>query len=400
MASKRTTMVGVVFGGRSVEHDVSIVTGQQIIRAFDPERFQAIPIYIDRDGKWFSGDPLLDIKNFEKDVRTLEGVEEVILSPNTNHHGLIFNPLPTGLFTKSKIRRLDVIFPALHGTHGEDGTIQGLCELGDIPYVGCGVLASALANDKVMAKVLLRQHDIPVLDAVSFSRAEWQQAPDKVIQHITSALKFPVFIKPATLGSSIGITRADDVDTLRIGIEVATNFDRRVLVEAALVGCIEINCALLGNENDIKASVLEQPIGWEEFLSFDDKYLRGNEGMKSADRIIPAPLPAQVTAQIQEIAIRAFQAIDGRGTTRIDFLVKGEEIYLNEVNTLPGSLAFYLWQEMGMSPREIVQKLVALAQDAHAEKRRNTYDYKTSLVAMTAQRGLKGSKGKSRSKNG
>jgi D-alanine-D-alanine ligase len=396
MSAKRTTTVGVIFGGRSVEHDVSIVTGQQIIRALDPERYQVLPIYIDRDGKWWSGEPLLNIKSFEKDIQEVEGVEEVILSPNTNHHGLIINPLAGGFFAKPKVIRLDVIFPALHGTHGEDGTVQGLFELADVPYVGCGVLASALANDKVLAKVLLRQHSIPVLDAMSFSRAEWNQAPDKVIEHITSVLKFPVFVKPATLGSSIGITRAQDAQSLRLAIEIATNFDRRVLVEQALTDCVEINCALMGNDNDIKASVLEQPVSWDQFLSFEEKYLRGGEGMKSAERIIPAPLPAQVAAQVQEIAVRAFQAIDGRGTARIDFLVKGEDIYLNEVNTLPGSLAFYLWQEMGMPAREVVQKLITIAQDAHAEKRRNTYDYKTSLVALTAQRGLKGAKGKTR----
>ncbi len=396
MSSKRMTTIGVIFGGRSVEHDVSIVTGQQIMRALDPERYEIVPIYIDRDGKWFSGAPLLDIKSFESDVRVREGVEEIILSPNTNHHGIIINPLASGLFAKSRIKRLDVVFPALHGTHGEDGTLQGLLELADIPYVGCGVLASALANDKEMAKVLLRQHGIPVLDAVSFTRAEWTQSTTKVIEHITAVLKYPVFVKPATLGSSIGITRVQDADSLRLAIDIAANFDRRILVEQALTDCIEINCALMGNAQDITASVLEQPISWEQFLSFEEKYLRGSDGMKSAERLIPAPLPPQVTAQIQEIAIRAFQAVDGRGTARIDFLVKGDEIYLNEINTLPGSLAFYLWQEMGMPAREVVQKLVALAQDAHAEKRRSSYNYKTSLVALTAQRGLKGTKGKSR----
>jgi D-alanine-D-alanine ligase len=397
MSAKRTTVVGILFGGRSVEHDVSIVTGHQVMRAFDPQQYQTVPIYIDRAGKWYSGDPLFDLKTFEKDVASVSGVEEVVLSPNTNHHGLLINPLASGIFAKSRVRRLDVVFPALHGTHGEDGTVQGLLELADIPYVGCGVLASALANDKILTKIVLSQNRIPVVDAVTFTREEWQQSPDKTIGHILSVLKYPVFVKPATLGSSIGISRASDDESLRLAIEIALNFDRRVLIEQALTECVEINCAVLGSDHDISASVLEQPISWEQFLSFEEKYLRGSEGMKSAERVIPAPLPPQVAAQIQEIAIRAFQSIDGRGTARIDFLVKGDEIYLNEINTMPGSLAFYLWQEMGMPPSEIVQRLVRLAQDAHAEKRRNTYDYKTSLVALTAQRGLKGTKGTKRS---
>ncbi|MCC6612109.1 MAG: D-alanine--D-alanine ligase [Anaerolineae bacterium] len=395
MSSKRMTTVGVLFGGRSVEHDVSIVTGHQVMRAFDGERFEVVPIYIDRDGKWYTGDVLNDLKSFEQDIPQLPGVQEVILSPNVNHHGLIVNPLPSGLFGKSQIKRLDVIFPALHGTHGEDGTVQGLCELADIAYTGCGVLASALANDKITSKVVLRQHSVPVLDAVSFTRAEWEQAPDNVVAHIQSVLQFPVFVKPATLGSSIGIARADDEAALRRHIDIASSFDRRVLVEAAFTGGVEINCAVMGRDSAVDASVLEQPVSWEEFLSFEAKYLHGGEGMKSAERIIPAPLTDELTKDIQELAVRAFQAIDGHGTARIDFLVKPDsgEIYLNEINTMPGSLAFYLWQELGMSPRDVVEKLVKLAQDAQADKRRNTYNYQTSLVSVTAARGLKGVKG-------
>jgi D-alanine-D-alanine ligase len=388
--------VAVLFGGRSVEHDVSIVTGHQIMRAFDRERFEIVPVYIDREGRWWSGEALLDLKSFEKDVRQLEGVDEVVFSPSTHHHGLIRNPMPQGMFAKSQIKRLDVIFPALHGSHGEDGSIQGLCELADIAYVGCGVLASALANDKIASKVLLRQHEIPVLDALSLSRSEWQQSQDKVIGHITAMLKYPLIVKPATLGSSIGITIAEDEAKLRIALDIALTFDRRALVEPALEGHIEINCAVMGADSDVKASVLEQPVSLAEFLTFEEKYLRGNEGMKSADRIIPAPLPPTLAAEIQEIAVRAFQAIDGSGTARIDFLVKPDssEVYLNEINTLPGSLAFYLWQEMGMKPRDVVEQLVKLALDANMQKRQNIYDYKTSLVGLTAQRGLKGVKGR------
>jgi D-alanine-D-alanine ligase len=394
MSAKRKTTVGVIFGGRSVEHDVSVITGHQVMRAFDPERYEVVPIYIDREGKWFSGEPLADLKNFKNEVVSLKGVESVVLSPSVQHHGLILNPT-AGRFEKSEVQRLDVVFPAIHGSHGEDGTIQGLLELADIAYVGCGVLASAIANDKVMSKIVLRQQGVPVVEGVSFSRAEWLEAPDNVIGHITSELQYPVFVKPATLGSSIGIGKATDDTLLRAYIDVAANLDRRILVERAVTDSIEINCAVMGSEDNIRTSVLEQPVSWDQFLTYEEKYMRGGEGMKSAERLIPAPISPELTEKVKSIAVQAFRAIDGRGTARIDFLVQPDsgDVYLNELNTMPGSLAFYLWQEDGLSPRDVVHQLVELARDAHAEKRRTTYNYQTNLIALTATRGLKGMKG-------
>jgi D-alanine-D-alanine ligase len=398
MSAKRKTTVGVVFGGRSVEHDVSIITGQQVMKAFDPERYEVVPIYIDRDGKWFTGEPLLDLKNFQNEVVSIKGVDSAIISPSVQHHGLIVNPT-AGRFEKSEIRRLDVVFPTVHGSHGEDGTLQGLLELADIAYVGCAVLASALANDKIVTKIALSQQGVPVVEGVSFSRSEWLEAPDNVISHIIHELSYPLFVKPATLGSSIGISKVADENMLRAAIDVATNLDRRILVEAAVTDGIEINCALMGNGENIRASVLEQPVTWDQFLTYEEKYMRGGEGMKSAERLIPAPISAELTEQVKKIAIQAFRALDGRGTARIDFLVKPDagEVYLNEMNTMPGSLAFYLWQEDGLSPRDVVHQLVELARDAHAEKRRSTYNYQTGLIELTQARGgLKGVKGKSR----
>jgi D-alanine-D-alanine ligase len=399
MSAKRTTTVAVIFGGRSVEHDVSVVTGQQVMNAFDPERYEVVPIYINRDGRWFTGEPLRNLKNFQNEITSLKGVETAIISPSVQHHGLIINPT-AGRFDKSEIKRIDVVFPAIHGTHGEDGTLQGLLELADIPYVGCGVLASAIANDKIMSKIVLSQQGIPVVPGVSFAREEWQTAPDNVVSHIVHELQYPVFVKPATLGSSIGIARAADETMLRAAIEVAISLDSRVLVEQAVTEPTEINCAVMGSGEKIRASVLEQPISWEQFLTYEEKYLRGGEGMKSAERIIPAPLSAEMTEKIQSLAVRAFQAIEGRGTARLDFLVKGEDVYLNEINTMPGSVAFYLWQEEGRSPRDVVHELVEIARDAHAQKRMNTYNYQTGLINLAASRGLKGVKGsKTRSKN-
>jgi len=395
MAAKRKITVGVIFGGRSVEHDVSIVTGNQVMRAFDPELTEVVPIYIDREGRWFTGDPLLDLKSYTNEIPSLAGVSPVALSPSVQHHGLIINPTPSGLFAKSQLKRLDVVFPAIHGSHGEDGTLQGLLEMADIPYVGCGVMASAVANDKMMTKTVLRAAGIAVTDGISFTRAEWQNNPDAVITRIHTELHYPVFVKPVTLGSSIGIAKVSEERLLRPSIDVAANLDRRILVESAVINAIEVNCSVMGDERDMQASILEQPVSWDGYLTFEEKYLRGGDGMKSAERIIPAPIGDALTERVKQMAVDAFRAIDGRGITRIDFLIQPDSgvIFLNEINTMPGSVSFYLWQPLGMSARDVVNKLVALARDAHAEKRRSTYNYQTNLVSLTASRGLKGVKG-------
>lgn len=395
MSTRRPITIAVLFGGHSVEHDVSIVTGHQVMDALPKDRYEVVPVYISRDGKWYTGDPLKTLDNFKDDnIINQEGVVSCLLSPDVRHHGLILNPL-AGRFSKSEIKRLDIVFPAIHGSHGEDGTLQGLFELADIPYVGCATLGSALTNDKILTKMVLRQSDVPVLDDVYFSREEWLDNSDAIIQKITSKFEYPLFIKPATLGSSIGVGRADSDILLRSSIDIAANFDRRIIVESAMINGIEINCSVMGYGNQFEASTLEQPVTWDEFLSFEDKYLSGGDGMKSAERIIPAPISDKLTTRIKDMTISAFKAVDGRGIARIDYLVKPQtnEVYLNEINTMPGSVAFYLWREDGYSATDVVEKLIKLAQDANAIKRRNIYDYKTNLVAVAAQRGIKGAKG-------
>jgi D-alanine-D-alanine ligase len=392
LAGRKQT-VGVIFGSRSVEHDVSIVTAQQVMQAMSPAKYDVMPIYITRDGKWLTGTPLTDLKTFQaSDVEEVMGVKETLVSPAVQHHGSITPPL-SGVLGRSVLRKLDVIFPVVHGTHGEDGTLQGLFEMADIPYVGCGVMASAIANDKVATKALLKENGIPVLDYVHFQRQDWLTDRDAVLKKIEARLAYPLFIKPATLGSSIGISRPADRQAAIAAIDVVVNFDRRVLVESALQESIEVNCALLGN-TEPRASVLEQPISFEEFLNFEDKYMRGGSanGMKGAERVIPAPIPVDLTASVRQMAIDAFKAIDGRGTARIDFLVKDGAVYVNEINTMPGSLAFYLWQAENMTPSMVVDELIQLAQEAATEKRRTTYNYQTGLVAQAAARGLKGIK--------
>jgi D-alanine-D-alanine ligase len=288
---------------------------------------------------------------------------------------------------------LDVVFPALHGTHGEDGTIQGLLELADIPYVGAGMMASAIVRDKPMLKVIMAQHGIAVVDYLAFYRHEWVNDADAILKRIEAEVGYPVFIKPASLGSSIGVARANTAEDARTYINIAANFDRRILVERAIDNATEINCAVLGHY-EIRASVLEQPISWQEFLSYEEKYMRseGAAGMKGAERKIPAPISDELTGRIKEIAVQAFKAVDGRGTARVDFLLHENDVFLNEINTLPGSMAFYLWQEEGMSPSDVVDELIRLAFEAHSEKRKTVYNYKTGLIAHAASKGLEGMK--------
>jgi len=387
--------VGVIFGSRSVEHDVSIVTAQQVIQALDPRKYEVVPIYITRDGRWVSGPGLRDLNTFRSDdISERMGIKEIVLSSSTAHHGLIVSPV-SGLLARSQVRALDVAFPVVHGSHGEDGTLQGLFELADIPYVGAGVLASAVTRDKIMLKTVLSGLGIPVVRYVAFTRQEWVSAADALLARIESEVGFPAFVKPASLGSSIGVARANDAREARTYVNVAANFDQRILVEAAVEGVMEINCAVLGNA-DPRPSVLEQPISWQEFLTYEEKYMRseGAAGMKGAERRIPAPISDDLTARIRETALRAFRAVDGRGIARVDFLVREEtgEVYLNEINTMPGSLAFYLWLEEGMTPAQVVDELIRLALEAHAEKRKTVYNYKTGLIAHAAARGLKGIK--------
>jgi D-alanine-D-alanine ligase len=387
--------VAVIFGSRSVEHDVSIVTAQQVMQALDARKYEVVPVYITRDGRWVSGPMLRDLHTFRSDnIAEMMGIKEVIISPSTAHRGLIVSP-GSGLFRRSRVRALDVAFPVVHGSHGEDGTLQGLFELADIPYVGAGVLASAVTRDKAMLKTLLTGLGIPVVRWIAFTRQEWVAAADALIARIESEIGFPVFVKPASLGSSIGVAQAHDAGEARTYINVAANFDRRILVEAAVEGVMEINCAVMGH-TDPRASVLEQMISWQEFLTYEEKYMRseGAAGMKGAERRIPAPISNDLAEHIRQTALRAFQAVDGHGIARVDFLVREEtgEVFLNEINTMPGSLAFFLWQEEGMTPAQVADELIRLAFEVHAEKRKTVYNYKSGLIAHAAARGLKGVK--------
>jgi len=387
---RRKLRVAVIFGSRSVEHEVSIISAIQAMDAMDPRRFEALPIYITKEGGWVTGAELRSIESFKDLPSLLSRCRPVLLRPEPYEHRLFMEePGPLGT-RRTRVTVIDVVFPVVHGTYGEDGTLQGLFELAAVPYVGAGVVGAAVGMDKIMMKAAFRAQGLPVVNYVSFTRKRWQSAADTVADEIERTLRYPLFVKPANLGSSVGISKARDRTSLFDAIEVASTYDRRLLVEESFEGGIEVNCSVLGNDDPV-ASVCEQPIAWTEILSYEDKYLRGggkgkgsdgDEGMASLTRRIPAPIPDDLTARVQQLAIDAFRAVDCSGLARVDFLVDpvSGRVCVNEINTMPGSLSFYLWEPSGVPFPSLVERLIDLALERHRERQQTTYSYDSALL--------------------
>ncbi|OQB25705.1 MAG: D-alanine--D-alanine ligase [Firmicutes bacterium ADurb.Bin182] len=385
--------LGVLFGSRAAEHDVSIVSGLQILENADKSKYNAFPVYISRSGEWFIGERLRDIKTYRNFDPEKKGLTRVFLPPVPGANGLY--KASGGLFSKSgKVCGLDCAILAMHGMHGEDGTLQGLFELADIPYSSCGVTGSALGMDKIVMKGLFRSMGLPVLSSKYFLRSEWRNDPEKVLDE-ASKLGFPLFIKPANLGSSIGIAKASDMESLRRGLDVAAGFDRRILVEKGIDKPVEINCACLGYDRDVMVSLCEQPSSWEEFLTFEDKYTRGegSKGMKSLSRMIPAPISDELTKRIQDMTCEIFRFFECKGVVRIDYLMDkaSGDVYVNEINTIPGSFAFYLYEPMGLKFRQLIDKLVEFAYKALDEKRESGFAFESEILSK-AMLGVKPNK--------
>lgn len=384
--------IAMLFGGYSVEHDISIITALQAMRAVDSTKYEVVPVYISNDGSWYSGEALKDLRTYSDKVKITEAADPAILSPDRQHGGLIVNPL-AGRLQKSELVPIDIAFPLVHGSHGEDGTLQGLFELIDIPYVGCGVLASAIGNDKLLSKVILQQADIPIVDQyILAERNVWQTDAQAILAQVKEKLPMPVYVKPRRLGSSIGVSKCRDENELREGLELAFTIESDVIIEKSIENLTEINCAVLGNDAPIP-SVCEKPLTAEEVLTFEDKYMSGNQGMgmAGAKRIVPAPISEGLTKRIQQLAVDSFKAIDGAGLARIDFLVDADEkVYVNEINTMPGSLSYYLWQEDGIKQPELVERLITLAKEKHEEKSKTTFSFASYVLSDFSEHGSKG----------
>ncbi len=391
--------VCVIFGGRSAEHEVSIITAQQAISALDKNKYEIVPVYITKDGEWLTGDELLELDTFTKgNLPSGVGFGKVFIAPRHQLKYLICET-KSGLFRRRKRIPIDVVFPVIHGTLGEDGTLQGLLELANIPYVGAGVLGSAVGMDKIIMKAIFRENNLPTVNYLWFTKNEWKMEQEEVVKKVEENLTYPVFVKPANSGSSIGVGKAKNREDLKFALDVASSYDRRLIVEEGLEDAIEINCSVMGNY-DLITSVCEQPISAGEFLSFGDKYIHEDKtsGMEGADRKIPAPISDELTTEIQELAKKAFRILDCKGIARIDFLVneKDGRPFVNEINTIPGSFSFYLWEHNGIKFPELVDKLIEFSFDVHKEKNNIMYSFPSNLLAQLksdSPKMVKGQKG-------
>lgn len=383
------TKIGWFFGGRSAEHEVSVITALQAYKNLNKEKYEIIPIYVSKQGDFYTSPKFLDLKNY-KDVDSL------ILSSTRITVGR--KDGKSGFFSQgilNKFNSFDLAFPLFHGTFGEDGAFQGLLEMYQIPYVGFDVTNAALSMDKPAQKAIYLSLGLPVGKYFNFSRNDWIRDKNKILAEVKSKLKFPMIVKPATLGSSIGINKASDMDSLDFAIEVATAYDDKILIEEAFQNVIEVNCSAIGYE-DVKASVCEMPIASEAVLSFADKYQKGGGkgskgvGMASLSRIIPAPISKRLAAQIQETTIKIFKVMDGCGVARVDYFVdkKAEKFWVNEINSPPGSLAFYLWEKSGVPYPELLDMLIGFALKRTENQKKTQYTFNTTLLSdMASQKG-------------
>lgn len=390
--------VAVLFGGDSVEHEVSIISAVQAMTNLNREKYNIIPVYIAKNGRLYTAESLLNIETF----RGKNALEELIA------HAAPVSFLRVGgqTFLKSEKKNdftgrkpilIHVAFPIVHGTNCEDGTLQGYLEMFKLPYVGCDVTASAIGMNKALFKNIIKAYGIPVLDCIKFSDREFVEYEHNILNRIEKSITYPVIVKPVNLGSSIGITKVDNAGELQAAIQNAFNFSKEVMVERAVCNLREINCAVLGDSFECEASECEEPVMHDKILSYGDKYLNGGEksgGMSSLTRKLPAEIPSDLSQSIKEFACRTFKAIGANGVARIDFLMddKSKEIFVNEINTIPGSLSFYLWEAGGLKYPELLDRLISLAFKRQRERDQLKFEINTNILAQTTF-GTKGAKG-------
>jgi D-alanine-D-alanine ligase len=391
---KKTLLVA--FGGASPEHEVSVITAHQAIAALEPaSQYRIKPLYISKSGRWLTGDHLLDLKLFE-DLKKLE--EEALPCHFVqNEFGLsVLKEKKKGLFSKAAEIPVHAVLLAFHGSNGENGAFQGVCEMYNLPFTCCGVLGSAVGMDKVAAKAICRGNGISVTDDVDFFEEDWVEDSAGIIREV-EALDYPVIVKPVNLGSSIGVKIVKNRDELTDAVETAFRYDRHLLIEKVVSPLMEINCSVLGAGRDLQTSVCERPLGKEELLSFQDKYMgdESSKGMASADRVIPADIPDELSSSIQEISKKIFRVLSCSGVARLDFLVDADthEFWFNEINTIPGSFSFYLWKESGVEFTDLLLELIELGVQEHQKKSRRIQSYETNLLSKKAVKGIKGLKG-------
>lgn len=389
------TNIGVFFGGRSTEHEISVISASQAMHAINRDKYDVTPIYISKQGKYYTGDALFDIANYRDIPALLEKCTQVYMEPSYGDYNLYRVKKP--MFGSAVVTTLDVVIPVLHGSNVEDGIFEGVLETIGIPYAGCNTLASANGMDKITMKMILHASDIPVIDYVWFTDKQWFAQRDALIEKIESKIGYPVIVKPANLGSSVGIGRAANREQLIEKVEVAEKYSARIIVEHMVDNLKEINCSVLGDCDEYESSVLEEPIKSAEILSYEDKYMggtKGAKGMQASQKRIPAELPQDMTDRIRFLAGETFRVLSCHGVSRIDFIVDDDtnEIFVNEINTIPGSLSFYLWEATGLSFDKLMDRLVHLALKRKREQGQKTVSYDQNIFSMTggAKGGIKG----------
>ena len=392
--------LAVLFGGKSVEHEVSVIHALQAMANFDSEKYEAFPVYITKNNEFYHGPILKDIEKY-KDIPALLKKSERISFVAEGARTFIV-PRSKKFFSGNKpIAPIDVAFPITHGTNVEDGALQGFLKMLNLPFVGCDVLPSAVCMDKFDTKILLRQAGFPVLDCLRFTLLDYR-SPEKIIEAIEAKFKYPVVVKPINLGSSVGISKTRNPDELETALGAAFSFSDRIIAEPAVANLREINCSVLGDFEDARASECEEPCADDEILSYSDKYLgdgskrSGSKGMANSKRKIPAEISPELKKEIQDAAVGAFKHLGCSGVARIDFLMDEEtgEFWLNELNTIPGALSYYLWEPAGLPYPELLDKLVSLALKRQRKEEEIIYSFETNILAMGGSFGSKGSKGK------
>ncbi len=386
MVSMKET-VAVLYGGVSPEHEVAIISAVQAMNALKGEGYTVVPVYISKEGEWYLGDDKFLNPTFYQDLNKVKKAGKMVLLPaNRNLNLLISSWLGFGPYEKN----IDVFFPIFHGANGEDGTIQGLLEMANLPYVGGGVLEGSSGMDKFVTKRIAESLGVRVAGDRLVVKGMWSKEKLALLKR---DLKYPVFVKPATLGSSIGISRVERSGDLDNALEVAFCYDERVLVEDAVDMETEVNISVLGN-GPYEVSVTEQPVASSKVLSFEDKYISSagkQQGMASAKRVIPANISSKQLKTIEDWARQIFWAMGGRGLARVDFMIdKKGEIYFNEINTIPGSLAFYLWERSGYPFPKLVSKLVELALESWKRKQQRVTVFESNILSGLGRLGVKG----------
>ncbi|MGC8880773.1 MAG: D-alanine--D-alanine ligase family protein [Minisyncoccia bacterium] len=380
--------IGVFFGSRSPEHDISIITGELIVSGLKGLGYKVMPVYFSKDGTWYINEKLGELSFFQKDIWDFKNWHRFYLDLEKSKGKLALKQKE--IFGKTII--IDIAFPAFHGRYGEDGTIQGLWEIFNIPYVGCDVSACAIAKDKILTKLLYQANNISTIDFVYFYNYEWEKSKEEILKNINKNLHYPLFVKPARLGSSIGITKVKEEKELIESIEAALYYEEKVLVENGIEKVRDFTCAILGNYDNLFATFIQESLYEKDFFSFEDKYLKqgGAQTGKALEKIvIPAQIPQKLTQEIQVTAKKIFRLIGGNGIARIDFLYdeKNNKVYANEINPLPGTLYHHLFKKSGLELNDLLQKLIDLALERHKDKNKLITTFNSSVLKSGSLKG-------------